>query len=68
MRELQHDKPLALLLTPRETAKALGVSERTLFSWRETEGLPFVQVGRTIRYPLADLQRWAEARTQGGAL
>lgn len=56
-----------ILLRDREAAGVLGVSVRTVFDWRENHGLPHVRIGRTVRYPLADLQRWAEARIEGGA-
>ncbi|MCW5756073.1 MAG: helix-turn-helix domain-containing protein [Phycisphaeraceae bacterium] len=55
-----------LLLREREAANMLGVSPRTLFAWREAEGLPYLKLGRTVRYPLPELQRWAAARVEGG--
>lgn len=46
-----------LLLRPAEAAKALGVSQRTLWSL----AIPRVRFGkRGVRYDVADLQRWIE--------
>jgi len=57
-----------MLLTAREAARLLGVSERTLYNWRATESLPHVRIGkRCVRYPSDALRRWAAARTEGGA-
>ncbi|MFH1919443.1 MAG: helix-turn-helix domain-containing protein [Planctomycetota bacterium] len=53
------------LLTPAETAEHLGIQEQTLAVWRTTgrHGLPFVRVGRSIRYRLADVEEWLAGRT-----
>lgn len=47
------------------TAKFLGVGAQTLAVWRSTgrHALPFVKVGRRVRYRVADLQAWLERRT-----
>jgi hypothetical protein len=44
------------LLTPNEAAERLGISSRLLKMHREQlRGLPYVRVGRCIRYRMADL-------------
>ena len=61
-----------LALRPREAAAALGVSERTLWSWTECGDVPHVRRGKTILYPVEVLRRWldeqakAKAMAQGG--
>ena len=55
------DNPLAL--RPRDAAKALGVSPRTLWSLSAPRGpLPCLRVGngkrQTVLYPVAELQAW----------
>ncbi len=58
------------LLTPADAAHLLAVDERTLSDWRyRREGPPFLKLGhRTVRYAVADLSSWLEARTvEGGA-
>ena len=46
------------LLTPRETAKALSISTRTLSRWEEAGLLhPIRLTSRVVRYSLADIKR-----------
>ena len=58
-------KPLEKLLPPNEAATYLGNKEQTLAVWRSSGryGLPFVRVGRAIRYRESDLKSWMERRT-----
>lgn len=56
------------LLTPAQTAQVLGLSTRTLATWRSTgrHALPYVKVGRLVRYRAQDLAAWLHTRSQGG--
>ncbi len=56
------------LLTRRQAAQYLDVTEGTLAVWASTKryDLPFVKIGRNVRYRPDDLDRWLEARTVGG--
>lgn len=52
-----------ILLTARDAAKLLSVSERTLFSISAPRGpLPVVKIGRAVRYAVADLQAYIEGQ------
>lgn len=53
------------LLTVEEAAGVLGVTVQTLAVWRSTKrwGLPYVKVGRLVRYSRKAIDRWIEART-----
>ena len=55
------------LLSRKEAAEHLGVKTQTLAAWHVTGryGLPVVKVGRSVRYRLADLERWLTSRTIG---
>ena len=55
------------LLTPGEAAEILGVKVDTLTVWRSTKRypLPFVRVGRSIKYKVEDVLSFIEARTEG---
>lgn len=53
--------PAPLLLTPRQTAEALSVCEKTLWSLTRAGKLPAVHIGRAVRYDVADLRRFIEA-------
>ncbi len=52
------------LLTPEQTAEKLTVRTDTLAVWRCTGRykLPFLKVGRNVRYRLSDVNAWLEAR------
>lgn len=53
------------LLTTEQTAQILSIKPRTLVIWRY-EGrseLPFVRLGRAVRYRLEDIQSYIEGKT-----
>jgi len=56
------DCPPRLALRPKEAASALGVSERTLRTWMQDEGLPFARVGGVVLIPSRELVHWIEQR------
>lgn len=53
------------LLTRPQAADFLGIRPQTLSVWASTGrySLPYVRVGRSVRYRLADLERFLAART-----
>ena len=59
-------EPLAL--RPREAAKALGISPRTLWEWTRAGRIPCVRVGggarQVVLYPKAALERWLAQQAQ----
>jgi predicted site-specific integrase-resolvase len=54
-------------LGTQAAADFLGVEPQTLAVWRTSGryGLPFIKVGRVVRYRITDLQRFLEQRTVG---
>ena len=50
------------LMTPRDAAVYIGVKINTLAVWRMTNryGLPFVKLGKVIRYRKSDLDEWID--------
>jgi excisionase family DNA binding protein len=46
------------LLTPRETAKRLAISERHLHRLTRSGHLPCVRVGKCVRYNVETIQQW----------
>lgn len=54
------------LLDDKAAATLLDVSPGTLSVWRSTGryNLPFIKVGRKVRYRRADLLAWLENRTR----
>lgn len=61
-RTKQADEPavaIDTLLTPAQAAAVLNVPVSTLVRWRsERRELPYVKVGRVVRYRRADLDAW----------
>jgi hypothetical protein len=56
----------ALALRPREAAKALGISERMLWSLTAPRGtVPAVRIGTCVLYPVTGLQAWLDRQAQG---
>ena len=53
---------LSALLTVREAAGLLRISERTLFTLTKDGQIPSVRVGRGVRYDPGDLASWIEER------
>lgn len=55
---------LADLLTPEQAAMALGLSTKTLATWRSTgrHALPFIRCGSRIRYQRSKLVNWLSSR------
>jgi len=47
----------AVLLTVPEAAKRLAIKESTVRAWLLRRRLAFVRVGRSVRVPLAEIQR-----------
>lgn len=57
-----------LLLTSREAAELLSISERTLWAMSQPRGpIPVVRIGRAVRYRWTDLEQWAEKQAKGNA-
>jgi excisionase family DNA binding protein len=52
------------LLDTEQAAAHLGVTVGTLNVWRSTgrHQLPYLKIGRNVRYRLSDLDVWLEAR------
>jgi hypothetical protein len=55
-----------ILLDERDAAEFLDVSPGTLSVWRSTGryALPFIKVGRRVKYRPEDLSAWLDSRTR----
>ena len=64
---MTHSFQQRALLTEDETAAYLGIKPQTLATWRCTKryALPFVRVGRAIRYRPSDVEKFLADRTVG---
>lgn len=56
------------VLTVREAAQLLKISEKTAYDWTHIEGFPCVRIGRCRRIPRSLLMEWVRdrARKDGG--
>ena len=54
------------LLTPKQAAAALAISQRKLWELSNCGKIPVVRLGRCVRYDPADLARFVEAQKTGG--
>jgi excisionase family DNA binding protein len=66
-----NDATYPLALRPRDAARLLGISPRTLWGWTRAGLIPHVRVGvggrRLILYPTSELKAWlAQHATTGG--
>ena len=55
------------LLPPAVVAEEFGLAEQTLANWRSTQryALPFIRVGRMIRYRRSAVEKFLASRTAG---
>jgi excisionase family DNA binding protein len=53
-----------LALRPREAARALGISDRTLWQLTADGVVPFVRLRKAILYPVDALRSWLEQARQ----
>jgi excisionase family DNA binding protein len=68
MNEFQNRSGLKLLLSVREAAKALAVSDRTLWQMTKDGVIGSIKVGTgPVRYPVAELERWIEEQMEKSA-
>lgn len=58
--------PPNLLLTSEQAALALAISPRKLWELKAGGHVPFVNIGRLVRYPVKGLREWIAAQQQGG--
>lgn len=55
--------PRRLLLSSKEVSTLIGRAEQTLANERSTRrGLAYIKIGRSVRYRLADVLSYIEAR------
>jgi len=50
----------SLALRPRDAARAMGISERTLWAWAHSadDPVPHFRIGRVILFPTNSLKKW----------
>lgn len=59
------------LITPEELGNMLGVSLHTVYQWTSKRQIPYIKVGRLIRFSETEILEWLERNkleTQSGLL
>jgi excisionase family DNA binding protein len=56
-----------LLLSLKQAAQALSLSERTVWTMVQTGDLPHLRVGRRLLFSRAALEAWIEKQQSGGS-
>jgi excisionase family DNA binding protein len=51
------------LLTDEEACNHLRISQRQLYTWRMQGAIPFIRIGRSVRYRMRDLDAAIDALT-----
>lgn len=51
-------------MRPAVAARALGLSERTLWTLTQRGEIPHTRVGKCVIYPVAAIRAWLDERTQ----
>ena len=57
---MHESEPERLLITVREAVRILSISPRKLWDLTISGEIPCVRIGRSVRYPVADLKAWVE--------
>ena len=55
-----------VIIDTSEASQLLRIPESTLIKWRCTgeNNIPFIKIGRCVRYRVVDLKKWLDARRQ----
>jgi excisionase family DNA binding protein len=59
-----HGERQRQLVTVQEAARLLAVSVSTLYGWVWQRRVPFIKMGRALRFDLVDLEAFVEANKQ----
>lgn len=61
----QPDPDVPELLTVAEVARWLRVNIRTIYRWVRAEQLPYIRLGRGLRFTRAEVGAWIRRRSAG---
>ena len=56
------------LLTIEQVADFLQVKQSTIYAWIHQQYIPYVKVGRLVRFQKSRVEKWLEDRERGGRL
>jgi len=52
-----------LLINVKQLSESTGLSVFTLYSWINQKRIPYVKVGRLVRFEPKKIEKWIEAKT-----
>ena len=52
-----------MLLTYKEAAQKLHIAETTLRAWVSQKKIPYLKLGRVVRFDLEEMERWLHERS-----
>lgn len=52
------------LMNVKQVSALLGVNTFTIYAWTRRKYMPFVKLGRVIRFRLSDIQKWLSDRAE----
>ncbi len=52
-------------MTPRELFQYIGISLSTQAKWRMENKLPYIKIGRFVRYDRLEIEKWLENHKMG---
>ena len=58
---------MPMALRPKAAAKALGISERLLWSKTNAGEIPHCRIGKAILYPIPVIEKWLVEQVAGGS-
>ena len=50
------------LVRPAEAARLLSIGKRKLWELTNCHAIPFLRIGRSLRYDVRDLEQWIDAQ------
>jgi len=56
------------LLNAQEIADHLGVQKSTVYQWTHQGYIPYVKIGKLVRFKTEDVEKWIKKKSSGGRL
>jgi excisionase family DNA binding protein len=67
LRSICMDTKAEWLIDSSKAAAFLGISESTIRKWVSDAYIPFVKLGRLVRFDIRSLEKWLQKNEQKGA-
>ena len=48
------------LLSPQELSTALNISIETVYAWTSQKRIPYIKMGRLVRFNVDEVNKWLE--------